>query len=220
MIDPKEVTAVFVVRKITKDLARIISNLPDFAAVRIFDNSAAAPMNGARYPRGYDAKVMGRYFAAMDAPTDVIYTQDDDCLVDPAPLFSAYVDGAVVCNMPSSMPWHQRDYSDTVKLVGWGALFDKRLVEPAFELYWRYFPWPKALADEDLVDEFLSRECDRIFTGLNRTIEVDAAMLQLPTSTDSTRMCAENRHVEDLAKARRRVAHILEQERLLNGSRG
>jgi hypothetical protein len=74
----------------------------------------------------------GRYVAIRDhAKRDVVYVQDDDCIVSPEDqlrLVNAYEPGILAAMMPPE----RIDYRDTV-LIGWGAIFDRGLPDIAFE---------------------------------------------------------------------------------------
>lgn len=68
MLDPSDVTACIVTRG-DVDLQPIIDSLV-FGEVIVWDNSVRA-----------DWKCAGRYMAAMEAATDLVYWQDDDTIV-------------------------------------------------------------------------------------------------------------------------------------------
>ena len=77
-----------------------------------------------------DLGAYGRYAAIEYAKHDVIYFQDDDCIVMPDDLerlTESYEPDVLSALMPPS----RVDYTDTV-LIGWGALFDRHLPEFAF----------------------------------------------------------------------------------------
>ncbi len=78
--------------------------------------------------------VYGRYAAVEQALHDVIYVQDDDCVL-PAPsiraLIAAYKPGKITANMP---PEFRRNYHDSC-LVGFGAVFDRDLPGRAFDRF-------------------------------------------------------------------------------------
>lgn len=134
--------------------------------------------------------VWERYRAAMAARHEIVYTQDDDCVVDVAAVVSAYERGTVTCNMPNS---RRAEYPDGIALVGWGAVFDQRLVEPLFL-------WDR--------DELFRRECDRVFTGMNKLKLIDVPFTHLPCALGADRMGREERHGRDLAEIRRRIALV------------
>ncbi len=78
-----------------------------------------------------DHGVYGRYLAVEEAPTRVVFVQDDDCLLQPdaiLEIIDAYEPGRIVANMPRS---HRKNYSDSC-LIGFGSVFDRELPERAF----------------------------------------------------------------------------------------
>lgn len=94
----------------------------------------------------------GRYLGALEARNDIIYTQDDDCIVrNISDLFGQW-DGERIVNLmkPSHMPL----YTDHT-MFGWGALFDRRWAE-CLKLY----------IDVHGEDYVFKRETDRIFSIL------------------------------------------------------
>lgn len=69
MLDPNEVTACIVTRG-DVDLQPIMDSLIDYEDVIVWDNSIRP-----------DWKCAGRYMAAMESATDLVYFQDDDTIV-------------------------------------------------------------------------------------------------------------------------------------------
>lgn len=132
--------------------------------------------------------VWERWEAAMGARNDIVYTQDDDCVVDSAAVIAAYEPGRVTCNMPA---WKRYEYPDGIALVGWGAVFDRSAVELLFR-------WER--------DEVFRRECDRVFTGMNQLKLIDVPFTNLPYAEGKDRMGAERRHGDDLREIRRRIS--------------
>lgn len=153
-----------------------------------------------------DFKVYGRYRGAFEAHRveeprhPVIYTQDDDCLVDVAAVLAAYQPGRVVCNMPLAKRSEYAAIAPRIALVGWGACFDENLIH-ALGRYTRRFG----------ADELLLRECDRVFTALNPTTLIDVPVRHLPHAFVG-RMGNETRHLGDLAEIQRRIAALSESQ--------
>lgn len=184
MIDPKQVTAV-IVTKGDVDLEPILDSLSIFSMVMVWDNSKHEK----------DLKVFGRYMLAVSAPTDYVYVQDDDCLIDAGALAAQYQPGELLCNVK---PHHHTVYSSQyagISLVGWGAIFPKTMVD--------FFPYLSKFPD----DELFRRECDRVFTWLNcaKTRVVHLAIEDLPHAHESDRMGMESRHGADLMEIRGRL---------------
>jgi len=178
----RKVTAVIVTRG-DHDLSPILAHLP-FDDVIVWDNSA----------RPEALKVFGRYAAIEEAKNEIIYTQDDDCIVRAPDLLGQYEDGLIVTNVPRQ---RRRLYNDGVTLVGWGAVFHRRLLEPLN----RYLAcWPR--------DDLFLRECDRVFTGLNRSRCVEVPFHSFDYSDAPERMGSEAGHFDDLAEIRRRIGVV------------
>lgn len=131
--------------------------------------------------------VWERWEAAQHAVHDVIYTQDDDCVVDFAKVVGGYEPGKVLCNMLTS---HRGEYPDGLALVGWGCVFHRDALR-VFE------GWPR--------DEIFRREADRVFTGMNALKLIDIGVTHLPHATSGSRMGREGRHGADLREIRRRI---------------
>jgi hypothetical protein len=186
-LQPSEVTAVLVTRG-TSDISDVLESLEDFGQVVVWDNSK----------RPDDRKVYGRYFAMAEARFPVIYTQDDDCIVDAAALVAQYEAGVIVAN---SDPKHREVnaplYRNGISLIGWGAIFDRELAG-VFSRYLAQFAF----------DDLLLRECDRVFTGLNRLKHVEVPFRNLDRASAPDRMWRESRHIEDLGKICERVVAV------------
>jgi len=98
--------------------------------------------------------VYHRYLAAAKAKNDIIYVQDDDCLVNYQVLFQKY-NGWITNAM--TLPFVEK-YKDTgCTLVGWGCYFPKSMLS-VFDRYIAKYG----------IDKHLLREADRIFTYLNQ----------------------------------------------------
>ncbi len=184
MLDCSKVSAV-IVTKGDKDLTPIIESLP-FTDIFIWDNSAFQ-----------DRKIYGRYIGATLAKNDIIYVQDDDCLVGALSLLDHYEEDKLICNIPMD---RRAEYEGTgLSLVGWGALFHRKLIH-SFHKYWDKFP----------IDELFLRECDRVFTALNQFRQVNVGMQHLPYAFGLDRMGKEKRHRQDFIEIRRRIALVKE----------
>jgi len=98
--------------------------------------------------------VYHRYLAAMKAKNEIIYVQDDDCMVNFQVLFSKY-NGQITNAMTKPFIEKYKDIDCT--LIGWGAFFPKSMLS-VFDRYISKYG----------VDAHLLREADRIFTSLNK----------------------------------------------------
>lgn len=185
-MNPANITAV-VVTKGGQPLSEIRESLKAFGELLIWDNSFEA-----------DCKVFGRYMAAQRATNDVIYVQDDDCVVDAEAICRRYERGVVTCNWPEPhRSVNANLYRGGIALVGWGAVFHKSALDvfDTFREMWDF-------------DELFLRECDRVFTALNRTKLIEVPLHHLPTAEAQDRMWRERRHMDDLSVIRERIAAV------------
>jgi hypothetical protein len=203
VIDPKDVTCVVVTRG-DHNLKRVFEHLNQYFSLVHFKVNKQYFTFGERMMKNDDFsgddKVYGRYVVALKGHLEpVVYVQDDDCLVDIPEVLAHYEPGIVTCNIRHT---HTNWYTDkfyNVAPVGWGAVFDRDLIEPAFSRYLSRYP----------KDDFFLRECDRIFTGLNRVKRVTAGCVNLPWAHGGDRMCNEKRHGADFREAVTRVQGLL-----------
>ncbi len=184
-----KVTAVVVTKFGALD-AKLAQSLRPFDELIVWDNSKA--------PK--DVRVYGRFAGALLARNEYVYVQDDDCIVDAAKIAmcAASLCGKVVCNMPLD---RRPEYAGTgISLIGWGTVFPKSLIGPSFTDYLRH--WPQ--------DELFERECDRLFTYINRrrVVLVDAGLTHLAHAHRDDRMGREARHRTDLDEMRRRAMSL------------
>lgn len=161
------------------DLTPILDSLPKHWGRIVWDNSQ----------REVDAAVYGRYLAINEAPTTVIYTQDDDCVLAPESLDwieRRFMPGVITANMPMEFRPH---YPDSC-LIGFGAIFEKRLPARAF-----------ARVGGDLPESF-PRTCDVYFTALTPGWRLlDLPYENLPWATAPERMYRQPTHVGERAAA-------------------
>jgi hypothetical protein len=121
-----DVSAVIVTRG-DVDLDPILDSLP-FDDVVVWNNRLVA-----------DLGVYGRFAGVEQARNDVVFVQDDDCIVPTdaiTALLDAYAPGRIVSNMPTG----HLDYTDSC-LVGLGAVFDAYLPRIAFSAYLKHYPF-------------------------------------------------------------------------------
>jgi hypothetical protein len=149
-----------------------------------------------------DMGVYGRYAALDQARNDLVYVQDDDCLIDVARLVRVAdrydLDRTIVANMPASR-WPE--YPDSC-LVGWGALFRRQLPQQAFARY-------RPLLDSRL----FQRTCDVVFTTLTPHVKIDIGVVHLPCAYAENRMWSSDPH-----KHNRERAAVLEEARKVRGA--
>jgi hypothetical protein len=172
-----EVTACLVTRG-DVDISAILDSWPKSWQTVVWDNSVDR-----------DAKVYGRYEAIDQAQTDVVFVQDDDCVLAPESfreLVANYKPGVITANMPEPFRAH---YSDSC-LVGFGAIFDRNL------------PW-QSFSKMDVHDyphqfEFT---CDVYFTALSEQLWLDLPYENLPWATAESRMYRQRDHLPMRAAA-------------------
>lgn len=140
--------------------------------------------------------VWERWEAVLSAKHRIVYTQDDDCVVDFTAVAAEYEPGKIVCNMPG---WKRPEYPDAIALVGWGAVMDRALVGLAIGRYAQRFEWMDALT---------RREADRVITGLSPLKLIDAPFVHLPHASGPGRMSSEKEHLARLREIRERIAVV------------
>lgn len=140
MIDASDVTACLVTRGDQPgQMQRILDSLI-FGRVIVWDNSR----------RPSDCKTAGRYMAAREAETGIVYFQDDDVLVPPITqraLLEAYRPRVMVANWGHG---DNADCYDDLPLVGAGAIVERALPEDAIARYLAHWP----------LDEGFLYDCD------------------------------------------------------------
>ena len=132
--------------------------------------------------------VFGRFLGvAQKAKHDVIYTQDDDVITDLRPILDAYEPGIIVNAMS---PEHQQHYLGTQTLIGFCAIFDKKLIDVL--LGWE-------------CDPLFLRTCDRVFTALNKHKVVYPKITHMPYATADNRMYRQPQHFGDRVAITQRI---------------
>lgn len=160
------------------DLTRIVESLQGFGEIIIWNNAVERNL-----------AVYARYAAIERATRAVIYTQDDDCLIDADAIVAAYEPDRLVANMPRSR-WD--DYPDST-LVGWGAVFDSDLANAAFDRFEMAYPAEGCSADPTWL-----RTCDVVFSALTPRTVIDVGFGHLPWAEDPARAMFKQRgHKEE-----------------------
>lgn len=119
-----------------------------------------------------------RYVAAREkAQHQTIYTQDDDCITEIAPLIAAYEQGVIVNAMT---PEHAVQYTGRQTLLGFGAMFDRSML---------------AVLDGWERDALFFRESDRIFATLNPHKTVFPKIRILPQAFAENRLWRQLDHL-------------------------
>lgn len=150
--------------------------------------------------------VWERWGAILNAKHELVYTQDDDAIVDVEAAMicapAAATGEAIVCNMPG---WKRPEYQDGTALVGWGAFVPQRVALGAVMMYDKYFGR----------DELFRRECDRVITGLSKLELVDVPFSNTPWANGPGRMCSaagDPVHGAARAEIRARILEIRKRE--------
>lgn len=168
MIDQSQVTACLVTRGDQPDAMKRILDSLIFENVEVWDNSQAA----------IDLKTAGRYMAANNADTEIVYFQDDDVTVPPETqqaLLDAYEPGVVVANWGHG---DNPDGYDDLPLVGGGAILDRQLFRDAILRYAEHQP----LDDWFLYDaDFAIGVLYPSFRHLHLPFEIDLAIARHPS---------------------------------------
>ena len=163
-------------------LDEILLSIPEEWEIVLWDNSVRQ-----------DLAVYGRYAAIELTDAPIIYTQDDDCVLEQdsfVTLRNAYQPGVLTANMPERF---RHDFYREHCLVGFGAIFDRDLPHQAFMRYWRGHgvkiarTWPPD-------DPFWLRHCDVVFTTLTTRHLVDVAHRDLPWASNPERMWKQKDH--------------------------
>lgn len=227
MSAPRNMTSVsaIIVTRGDHDLSDLLDSLPDEWERIVWDNGYHGYPHVDVYKDGNDWRpnglpggvqisdlsVYGRYAAIEHAKHDLIYVQDDDCVVaHPQTIVDTLIgktkvytvedaegeyfvgdpwDG-VVCNMPQEF---RHDFYVDHALVGFGAAFHRDAPERAFQI----MP-PVPVLEMDRA--WMWRTCDIIFTGLTPRVLVDVPKFDLPWAHDDDRMWKQPTHQAERAR--------------------
>lgn len=138
--------------------------------------------------------VLYRYELATQAKNDLIFFQDDDCLVDVEELYKHY-NGQLTNFIKEG---HYRFYNGSgITLIGWGCFFPKSMLD--FSKYIEKYE----------IDDLLLSQADRVFTYLNQPHNtIIRPVVDLPTAADSTRMSTQWDHWTNLQQIRNHLSTI------------
>ncbi len=160
---------------ITKEASypqEVLDSLPEFEEILVYPNCP---------------DLLHRFHKASEARNELIYVQDDDCIIRDIPALLARFDGRITNYVKRS---HLEWYDGTgITLLGWGAFFRKESIN--FERYTSRYGF-----DLDLL-----READRIFTFLNQPCNtVVGEIVDLATWNDGSRMSNAADHYQRLER--------------------
>jgi hypothetical protein len=137
----------------------------------------------------HDEAVYGRYRAVEQARHQIIYSQDDDCVVPPGTilaLIAAHEPGTITANMPLAFHPH---YPDSC-LLGFGSVFDRDAPERAFRRFEAYHRKRYQLKDRRI-------RPDVIFTALTPHRKVVMPFENLSAATAPDRMYMQRGHARE-----------------------
>jgi hypothetical protein len=161
---PEDVTACLITRG-DVDMAPILESLP-YPNVIVWGPDRA------------ELHVYGRYCGMLEAKTQVVYTQDDDCVFTRhEELLAAYQPGVIVSTYGHG---ENPDGYDDMALVHGGAIMDAHLPQLAFARY--LSRWP--------LDEGFLREADMVNGTITPHVHVDLDFeIRMDIATRPNRMC-------------------------------
>ncbi len=179
------ITACLITWKRQQNIPEIIQSLqrwPFINQIMILDNS-----------KGENIINYGRYIQALKAENDLIYVQDDDCLVNNVgDIYNTFMsDSEKLCHAGISdyqkvIP--QNIYGEKqMAIVGWGAVFNKRWIEVLDRYINKYGK-----------DYCFYRETDRIFSMLLNKHHnfVLGDITHLAGKDDSNALCKQPDHLK------------------------
>ena len=181
------VTAVLIKYKRLKELDKIIQHLETIDQIQdiiVWDNTVV------------NMKCLGRYLGALQAKTDIIYFQDDDCIIKNAEEIISQFDGTqIISGMRDTAIERYKDKSDT--LMGWGSVINKSWIGSLNRYIDRYG-----------IDDVLLREPDRIFTSMRPYKVVHSEIQDFPSCRSREALYMQKDHEAYADKARKRAATL------------
>jgi hypothetical protein len=177
-IGPKSICAVIPTRGDVEmdEIVNHLKSFPEIGAIRIIIGTST----------------FNRYLAAMDARQEIIFTQDDDCVTDLLPIIRNYEPGVIVNAMT---PDQAKRYKGAQTLIGYGAIFDRALVESMMDEKWIH-------------DDLFYSKADRIFTTINPHHTVFPRIRNLPHATAENRLYNEHDHGAKVIAMNQRIKEI------------
>lgn len=194
-----KVTAVLLKYKREKELKEIISSLKKHSdiidEILIWDNTKINLCG------------WGRYFGALEAKNEIIYTQDDDVIVNNIPaLFNKYIQlkdnnqEQIVNNITITGKERYDTYNQT--LMGWGSLYNKNWIG-ILNKYIRYYG----------IDNLFLRDTSRIFTGLfekwyNVIVEEGKEICSFDCKNNEDALCKQDIHKKNVEISIKRIKRL------------
>lgn len=125
-----------------------------------------------------------RYELALKAKNELIYVQDDDCIINCLELLENYNGQITNATTQHHIDWYGKM---GITLIGFGCFFPKKFID--FKKY----------TDRWKTDKLFLTQTDRIFTYLNQPFNsVIMNINHLPRATDSSRMSTQPDHWNNL----------------------
>lgn len=175
----------------SKITACLITRLPEYPSI-VLERLTCANFFDEILISTQSPSVYERYLLAKRAKNDVIYVQDDDCMVNYQVLFSKY-DGRITNAM--TLPFQKQYEPMGCTLVGWGTFFPSQMLSVFDKYILRYGK-----------DQHLSREADRIFTYLNKPFNTIIMPHEDVNATTPDRMSNEPEHFPSAHEALRKCS--------------
>ena len=194
-----KVSAVLLKYQRFEELDQIVENLrqyPFIDDIVIHDNSGKD-----------NVKMYGRYFATRHAKHDLIYTQDDDCIVENLQeLYDTFCKNLYKTLVNGMKPERLQFYIGSDTLIGWGTFFDRR---------WLWCL--KIYLEKYGMDSIFLRETDRIFSTLNRIevgrVTVPAKIKDFPSSMSKQSLSLQAEHEQSRLIAVKRCEGLIYADR-------
>lgn len=140
--------------------------------------------------------ILRRYELALKARNDLIYVQDDDCVVDVLSLREQY--NGELTNFITEHHYYAYLGTD-ITLIGFGAFFPKKAID-----FTRYL-------DVYGVSELFLTQADRVFTYLNKPRhQIITNVQHLPSATADDRMSTTEGHWDNLENIKRQLHDLPE----------
>ena len=151
----------------------------------------------------------GRYVSALKAKNDIVYTQDDDCVVtNIADAYEKFIEDPTRISHCGT-DYYEKDipnniHGDTqMTLMGWGAFFDRRWI-PVLDKYIEKYG----------KDYCFYRETDRIFSILlgKHSQFTDGLIMELPDAHNEDALSNQKDHLEYKQLAIERALSLCESQ--------
>lgn len=192
----EKVTAILVSWKRPNELREIIKHL---GTIKFIDEILVWQNTSANNKINY-----GRYLGALNAKNNIIYVQDDDCIVENIEEIYTTFDDKHLSNgiKPGAMGYYgsQKGNEPYSTIMGWGSFFKKEWVLVLNKYIEKYGE-----------DYLFYRETDRIFSVLlcRRHNTIPARIKDFPSATSPTALYRQSEHIACGNEAIKRVGRIV-----------